>query len=596
MRASKIRSTVPNQASEVTPGWGTEDDSWRPRLKKAESFHRYTLGHELAAGGMATIYLARMRGPGGFDKTVVLKRMHSHLATRENSIQMFCDEALIQSRIVHPNVCPVLDFGQQDGQWFMALEYVEGVTLGCLLRRLSKTPDQLLTARWRSIAMYIAMQVAYGLHAAHELKDREGRNLGVVHRDVSPQNIMVGFDGSVRLLDFGVAKSGEQSHETATGVIMGKFAYMSPEQVCAKAVDRRSDIWALAVCLWEMLVARRLVRSQDVVGAIKDICNGSIPRPSLFRGELSEAVDMAVMGGLERSVKRRWSTAKEFGDRIHEASLSMPSVAGMSELATLVQDHCQADRNRNRELVEALYTQPGASDIEERYSLQDAGQTQTISLAQSALGARHPSFDPVGDSADIAAVEKPLGWFAGLRLAGGIAPLGLIALFFSLGLVGANASLSSEREPVVVVDPSVKPPSWPALDSRERLVAKRVPQGTTHRTIPPTPAPAPETEAEGGGSELESQSARDSMAEPSATRARQSQRRRARATGQLNVVTLGGTARVFRGNRFVGATPGQFRLPTGRHRLRIVPLNGGSSRIARVRVRSDRVARLSIRL
>ena len=206
------------------------------------------------------VYLGRMVSTGGFFKPVVVKCMHPHLTEKDDYVAMFRDEAQITARISHANVCPLVDFGQIDGKWFMALEYFDGLPMSRVVGHTVRDHKLVESEEWHGIVGKIVADAAEGLHAAHEITDDRGLPLGVVHRDVSPQNIMVGADGTVRVIDFGVATSRGRLHETAPGVLKGKFAYMAPEQLFDRQTDRRADVWALGVCLWEGLTGRRLFR------------------------------------------------------------------------------------------------------------------------------------------------------------------------------------------------------------------------------------------------------------------------------------------------------------------------------------------------
>jgi len=210
---------------------------------------RFELLMEISHGGMATLYLARMSGPQSFEKLVAVKRIHDHLAKERQFVEMFFDEARIAARIEHPNVASIFDLGEMDGIFYLAMEYVHGENLKDVIRESIR---QHIAIPWTIIVTIVA-EAARGLHAAHELKNSEGRLLGVVHRDVSPQNIVVSYDGHVKVIDFGVAYAAERVTHTEEGSVKGKLAYMSPEQVAGEPVDRRSDIFSLGIVLHEAL-------------------------------------------------------------------------------------------------------------------------------------------------------------------------------------------------------------------------------------------------------------------------------------------------------------------------------------------------------
>lgn len=227
----------------------------------------------LAAGGMAELYLCRLSGPAGFSRPVVVKRILPHLARDEEFRDMFLDEARIMARVRHPNVVSVLELGEDDGELFFALEYLEGESLATLMKTLAKAGEGLDTR----FAGRILIDLLDGLHAVHELRDEEGNLLDVVHRDISPQNVFITYDGQVKLLDFGVASYRGRSHLTTTGQIKGKFAYMAPEQCRALPVDRRSDVFAVGVVAWELLSGRRLYKRENELLTWKAIVEEEAP-------------------------------------------------------------------------------------------------------------------------------------------------------------------------------------------------------------------------------------------------------------------------------------------------------------------------------
>lgn len=239
--------------------------------RDARNFGSYQLLAKLATGGMAEIYLARVANVPG--DLIVVKRILPHLAEDEHFVEMFRDEADLASKLVHKNVCQVLSFGQFGGTWFIAMEYLHGVPLSRMMTRLSKAGKML---DYRIVAGIIC-QACEGLHSAHDVRDETGALLGVVHRDVSPPNIMVTADGTVKLLDFGIAKASSAGSRTRTGTVKGKNAYMSPEQILGKGLDRRSDVFALGVVMYEMLAIRRLFHRESDFLTFKAITEEVVP-------------------------------------------------------------------------------------------------------------------------------------------------------------------------------------------------------------------------------------------------------------------------------------------------------------------------------
>ena len=270
---------------------------------------------------MAEVLLGRLRGASGFERLVVIKRMLPQFARDEEFRSMFIDEARIASRLSHPNIVHVHELLELEGELYLVMEYLEGETLSALLRKLQQNEKRLP----HSVCIYVLSQVAAGLHHAHELRDPNGVLYEVVHRDVSPQNIFIGYDGSVRLIDFGIAKARDRSSQTASGTIKGKFSYMSPEQITMGHVDRRADIYACGALLHEMLTMRRLFSGNHVQLAHRAISDEAVPRLDTilpdFPGRLADVVEKA----LQRNPADRFATAKSLQRALAQAGAELPA-------------------------------------------------------------------------------------------------------------------------------------------------------------------------------------------------------------------------------------------------------------------------------
>ncbi len=295
---------------------------------------RYVLHSELASGGMATVHLGRVRGEAGFTRTVAIKRLHRQFAKDPDFVNMFVDEARLAARIRHPNVVPTLDVisdGAGEGaEIFLVMEYVAGESLSRLLRTL-QAKKRLISPR---IAMTILSGVLHGLHAAHEAHNEKGEPLGIVHRDVSPQNVLVGTDGLAHVLDFGVAKATGRLHGiTREGELKGKLAYMAPEQFEIGALTRQSDVYAAAVVLWETLTLRRLFEGDSEGALLMQVMGAKIEPPSTIVPGLPEGLDAIVMRGLARDPAKRWATARDFAVALEKCA----AIAPASEIGEWVQ-------------------------------------------------------------------------------------------------------------------------------------------------------------------------------------------------------------------------------------------------------------------
>ena len=285
---------------------------------------RYVLHAAIARGGMATIHLARLLGAEGFSRTVAAKRLHPQFTEDADFLRMFLDEARIASKVHHPNVVPMLDVVQSGTEVILVQEYVHGVPLDKLLRAMGQHKKVLPV----SVVIAIVAGMLAGLHAAHEAKDELGEDLEIVHRDVSPQNVIVGVDGIPRLLDFGVAKAAVNSHVTRAGVFKGKLAYTSPEQLQG-VVTQSADIYAASVVLWEALACRRLYRATNEGELIAAVMAGSIQtlieavdpsHVSPERWELLQTLSPLVAKGLSFAMTDRFTSAAEMQDALLKAT------------------------------------------------------------------------------------------------------------------------------------------------------------------------------------------------------------------------------------------------------------------------------------
>jgi serine/threonine-protein kinase len=278
---------------------------------------RYVLSAELARGGMATVYVGRLHGDGGFKRVVAIKRLHAQFRTDGDLSTMFLDEARLAARIRHPNVVHAIDVALHEGEMFIVMEYMEGASLSQLMRAVGRRSEQIPFA----IVASIVSGLLQGLHAAHDAVDEKGQPLGIVHRDVSPQNVLVGTDGVARVLDFGVAKAVGQAHVTREGEVKGKLAYMAPEQLLGTDIRRQADVFAAGTILWELLTGRRLFYGSNDGEIVRRLLELPIPPPSTLQTALTPAVDELVLRALERDPARRFATAADMAKALEDAVL-----------------------------------------------------------------------------------------------------------------------------------------------------------------------------------------------------------------------------------------------------------------------------------
>jgi serine/threonine protein kinase len=271
---------------------------------------RYQILEKIGVGGMAEVFRARARGPGGYQRELIIKRILPHLVEDQSFVQAFVEEAKILGLLYHPNVVGVYDFGQVDGRHYLALEYLDGPSVADLVVQAAAS-ERLLPA---GLVAYIGREVCNGLQAVHSLRDPTGRPLAVIHRDVTPSNIMTTRAGAVKLLDFGVAKTAASQGKTAHGYIKGKVGYFAPEQIKGLAIDGRVDLFALGIVLHEALCLEYLFSGEGgPLGAIYRTLEMPVRGPSERRAGVPPALDAVVMKALARSPDQRYATAEEMG-------------------------------------------------------------------------------------------------------------------------------------------------------------------------------------------------------------------------------------------------------------------------------------------
>ncbi|MFK7997979.1 MAG: serine/threonine protein kinase [Polyangiales bacterium] len=332
-----------------------------PRNLAGRQLGRYEVLTQLASGGMAAVYVARALGVAGFERLVAIKVLHPHLAYEEEFVSMFLDEARLAARIRHPNVVPTLDISDTEGDgFFLVMQYIEGDHFGSLLGHAARGGER-IPAR---ATVRIVLDALGGLGAAHELTDEFGDPLKLVHRDVSPHNVMVSIDGSAHLTDFGVAKAEKRLSSTRAGQFKGKLAYMAPEQASTGFADQRSDLFSMGIILWEALTGRRLFRAENNAATLTKILHEAIPLPSELWDDL-HAYDDLMAKVLHRDADQRFQTADEFADALEDAAATHEGIAKPREIGEVMKRWLGeriADQNtRLRESIDLL----GRSDYSE---------------------------------------------------------------------------------------------------------------------------------------------------------------------------------------------------------------------------------------
>ncbi len=273
-----------------------------------QTLGKYQLVKKLAVGGMGEVWLARQKGPVGFEKLVVVKTLLKHLREDQEFVNMFFDEARIAAVLNHPNIAQIYDLGEDNGEYFIAMEYVHGLSLrDVVVHALEHGNGMPLALKCRVIA-----DAAAALDFAHQAKTPAGQQLDLIHRDVSPQNILIGFNGAVKLIDFGVAKAANKLVRTATGIIKGKYAYMSPEQAYGKQLDGRSDVFGLGTVFWEILCTERLFKRDNETETLQAVVGADINPPSMLDRAVPKSLDPIVLKALSRELPGRYESAAAF--------------------------------------------------------------------------------------------------------------------------------------------------------------------------------------------------------------------------------------------------------------------------------------------
>lgn len=310
---------------------------------------RYELVARIAAGGMATVYVGRLRGAAGFWRLCAIKRAHAHLVEDESAHEVLVTEARLASGVNHPHVVSVFDVEELDGELLLVMEYVEGATLS----ELCQSADMKSEVVPPAVALRIAIDACAGLHAAHEVRDEHGLRLGLVHRDVSPQNILVGLDGVSRITDFGIAKvrTGDAMVRTATGHLKGKIGYMAPEYIRGQNLDRRSDEFSLAVVVWEALTGQRLFRGGNELETMMRAINAPVPPLSRYVEGADGELDMIFERALQRSPEARYRTLVDFQSALELWAGTAGMLASRTAVAHYVEQQAGEKLAARRALV-----------------------------------------------------------------------------------------------------------------------------------------------------------------------------------------------------------------------------------------------------
>ncbi|MFT5354331.1 MAG: serine/threonine protein kinase [Polyangiales bacterium] len=535
-----------------------------------ERVGRYRLLGEIARGGMATVHFARLAAAHGFEKWVAVKLMHEHMSQDENFVGMFHDEARIVSQLNHPNICQVMDFGDDDGRLYLVMEYLHGETLSSVVRSAWRGGNRL--PLW--FCARIIADAARGLHAAHELKDRDGKTVGLVHRDVSPQNIMVLYDGVGKLMDFGVVRAEGRLTETAAGTLKGKFAYMAPEELRGGESDKRADIWALGVMLWEITCGQRLFRAKGEGQTAVLVLQSDIPDPrSLIEGFPDSLADI-IMGCLQRDQDNRIGTARDVAVGLERYLLEAGTIAAPEDVSEVLEQQFPgraAERRAELQQRQALSERPPPPD---------ESSSTTMSRVRE-----------VSSAAPARPDRRPVLFFFLVLLAVGLVSAGLVIMNNTGGQTVSTPIAQTQAAPEtpfaeVTPVPTVmaSPVEEQPTDTPEAAEPTIVMAAAAVMHARMTARPRRGMRAERAQTPMEPAVAM--MVETTMAAVPE-------GDGRLNLLSIP-SAQVTLNGRSIGRTPLiRYELPSGRHRLTLTAADG-STKTVNVTIRADETTRQSV--
>jgi serine/threonine-protein kinase len=532
------------------------------RAFEGRSFGGYRIARAIATGGMATVFLARRTGPGRFAQTAALKVIHPHLAAEAEFVDMFLEEARIASSINHPNVCRVLDFGQAEGTFYLAMEYVRGETWATTLQVLQARRES--RARLPGISAYVIAQACEGLHAVHEAVDSSGHPLGIVHRDISPQNLFVAYDGSVRVLDFGIASARDRVPGSTTQVVKGRYAYMAPEQVRGLELDRRADIWSLGVVLREALTGERLFERDTQVATIMAVTKEPLPTwPRQVPLMLREVCDKA----LERDEAERFGTARDLGSALGRYLSSELEQVGGAELGRFMRQAFPLEIARKREELRELAGDDVNTGTFTTLNPHLGSQASTLRIPQ--ITAR---IENTTARLSLGTRARRGAWLWGAALLGSV-----LAAWLAFRLTPRLLPARTELPSASIPQAEVKAGPVAGLEQR----AARAPRPTVEQLAPSaldvevaeaielTPEPEAPTAAPPAPSERRHHRSRRNASEPEPTRPAPNkvEPTLAAGPGTLIVGVANGWAGISIDGREQGNTPLRLELSAGTHQL-----------------------------
>jgi TonB family protein len=392
-------------------------------------FGQYVLLEKIATGGMAEVWKARMRGVEGFQKIVAIKKILPHLSDNQDFIEMFVDEAKLAAQLNHNNIIHIYDLGKIQSSYYIAMEYIDGYDLKNILKKAQER-DQPLSVE---IALFIASKIAAALDYAHRKRDFEDKEMGLVHRDVSPQNVLISEEGDIKLCDFGIAKAASKASHTQAGALKGKLQYMSPEQAWGRNIDKRSDIFALATVLFEMLTARKLFAGDNELSILEQVREARVTPPSEFNDEVTPQIDAIVLKALQKDPANRYQTAGEMQRDLDAVLYSFKPTPTSADLAIYM-----------HRLATSVATPAHTMDMHAPEPPQAANELKPLKSAPVAAAPAIPTSMPAAMPAAVVATpaKKPP-----------VVPIAIVAIL----VIGAAIAYFAMRKPKPLTTAPAKP-------------------------------------------------------------------------------------------------------------------------------------------
>jgi serine/threonine protein kinase len=487
--------------------------STNEKLAPGVTLGRYELLLPIAQGGMATVWAARQKGSRGFQKTVAIKTMLPNLSEDPQFEQMFLDEAALAARIHHPNVAEILDLGEQEDILYIVMEWIDGEALSTITKQAKKINVTIQ----HHIGLKVVSQACLGLHAAHELKDDEGQALQLVHRDVSPQNVLVTYDGIVKLVDFGVAKAmGRAGGETTAGQLKGKVPYMSPEQARGGVIDRRTDVFAMGIVLYKLTTGLHPFLGENDLLTMKNIIGRPVPSPRIKNAQFPVELEQVILKCLQKEADKRYQTILELHQAIEKVQVAMGSAVVDDDVGSVVRsllgDRGQKRRLALRDAVRSLDERASTPGGPAPHPVQHDAVSELIPTrmasgvrddllritGQHSLSQIPPASPSQSEGTGTTNVTHRRGSRTGMVVAIGATVMAVAAVVFFLAKTKMDGGPSPAGQ-TEGVRPAETRPAPPAATTAEPVPAATTAAPATTATDPPTADTADEKKPSGGG-------------------------------------------------------------------------------------------------